>query len=95
LFAIMRLVVGWDTEYRTFLDASRNMIRRLAVGIMLRVKFVALSLALGLVALAPSVSWACTSTDVAGIDRGTRFDPQPTMVVSWASGGVSTARSGR
>jgi hypothetical protein len=65
------------------------------VGIMLRAKFVALSLALGLVALAPSASWACASTDVSGFDRGTRFDPQPTMVVSWASGAVSAARSGR
>lgn len=65
------------------------------MGIMLRAKFVALSLALSLVVLTPSVSLACTSTDVSGFDRGTRFDPQPTMVVSWASGGVSAARSGR
>ena len=65
------------------------------MGIMLRAKFVALSLALGLVALMPSVSLARTSTDVSAIERGTRFDPQPTMVVSWAAGGVSTARSGR
>lgn len=65
------------------------------MGIMHRAKFVVLSLALGLVALAPSSSWARISTDVSGFDRGTRFDPQPAMVVSWASGGVSTARSGR
>jgi len=71
------------------------MIRRLAVGIMLRAKFVALSLALGLVALMPSVSLACTSTDMSAIERGTRFDPQTVTVVSWAAGGVSTARSGR
>jgi hypothetical protein len=95
LFAIIRLVVGWDTAYRTFLDTSRKMMRRLAVGIMLRAKFVALSLALGLVAFAPSASWACASTDAAGIERGTRFDPTPVIVVSYTSGGVSAARSGR
>ncbi|MFM9843025.1 MAG: hypothetical protein ACKVOI_08670 [Dongiaceae bacterium] len=65
------------------------------MGIMLRAKFVALSLALGLVALMPSVSLAGTSTDASGFDRGTRFDPHPTMVVSWAAGGISAARSGR
>jgi hypothetical protein len=71
------------------------MMRRLAVGIMLRAKFVALSLALGLVVLMPSVSLACTSTDVSALERGTRFDPKPVMVASYASGGVSAARSGR
>jgi hypothetical protein len=66
---------------------------------MLRAKFVALSLALGLVvgpvALASSVSLACTSNDMSAIERGTRFEPQPAMELGWASGGVSTARSGR
>ena len=65
------------------------------MGIMLRAKFVALSLALGLVVLMPSVSLACTSTDMSAIERGTRFDPQTVTVVSYTSGAVSAARSGR
>ncbi len=65
------------------------------MGIMLRAKIVALSLALGLVVLMPSVSLACTSTDVSALERGTRFDPKPTMVVAWAAGATTNARSGR
>jgi hypothetical protein len=69
--------------------------RRLAVGIMLRAKIVALSLALGLVVLMPSVSLACTSTDVSALERGTRFDTQIVPVQSFSVGAVSAARSGR
>jgi hypothetical protein len=62
---------------------------------MLRAKFVALALALGLVALAPAVSSACASADVSAIERGTRFDSQIVPVTSVAFGAVSAARSGR
>jgi len=65
------------------------------VGIMLRAKIVALSLALGLVVLMPSVSLARTSTDVSALERGTRFDPQIVPAQSLSVGAVSAARSGR
>lgn len=65
------------------------------MGIMLRAKFVALALALGLVALAPAVSFACASADVSAIERGTRFDTQIVPAASLSFGAVSAARSGR
>lgn len=66
------------------------------MGTMLRAKLAVLTLALGLVALAPLNCQAGIADMTTDLERGTRADMQPVTVVSWdLSGLFSLLRSGR
>ena len=67
------------------------------MGTTLRAKLAVLTLALGLVALAPMNCQAgiANKDSTASAERGTRAGLQPVTVVSWELGLVTLLRSGR